>query len=163
MTLEGISCFRDPFYPHLHRARGDEQAEKVGMRVLEYLDGSELADPGDLRTNPQRVPLQDPYSVRCAPQMLGTFADVLDLARRWVQMDINAVTDNPLLFLDLEREYKTMSGGNFHGEPIAFALDFLAIAMSALAGISERRLERLVNPALIAMARKSRANAIGSP
>jgi len=145
MTLEGIRGFRDPFYPHLHRARGHHHAEQVGLRGLGYLDGSELVDAGDLRTNPERIPPQDPYSVRCAPQVLGTFADVLELARRWVQMDINAVTDNPLIFLELERDYKTMSGGNFHGEPIAMGMDFLGIALTELGSISDRRMFMLTD------------------
>jgi histidine ammonia-lyase len=104
MTLEGIRGFRDPFYPHVHRARRHRSAEQTAARVLGYLGGSQLLDPGDLRTDPQRIPPQDPYSVRCAPQVLGTVADTLDLARRWVEMDINAATDNPLIFLELERE-----------------------------------------------------------
>jgi histidine ammonia-lyase len=140
MTLEGIRGFRDPFYARLHRARGHANAERAAARVLHYLDGSELLDPGDLRTNPVRVPPQDPYSVRCAPQVLGTVADTLELARRWVEMEINAATDNPLIFLDLERDYKTMSGGNFHGEPIAMAMDFLRIALVDLGNASERRM-----------------------
>lgn len=145
LTLEGIRGFRDPFYPHLHRARGHAQAEHVGSRIIRYLEGSQLTDPGDLLTDPQRVPPQDPYSVRCAPQVLGTFADVLDMAHRWVEMDINAVTDNPLIFMNLERGYKTMSGGNFHGEPIAMAMDFLGIALTDLGNISDRRMFMLTN------------------
>jgi histidine ammonia-lyase len=140
MTLEGIRGFRDPFYPHLHRARGHRSAEKSAARVLRYIDGSQLLDPGDLRTNPRRVPPQDPYSVRCAPQVLGTVADALDLAHRWVEMEINAATDNPLIFLELERQYKTMSGGNFHGAPIAMAMDFLGIAITDLGSMSDRRM-----------------------
>jgi histidine ammonia-lyase len=140
MCLEGIRGFRDPFYPHLHQARRHARAEQTGARVLRYLEGSQLLDPGDLRTNPERIPPQDPYSIRCVPQVLGTIADTLDLARRWVEMDINAATDNPLIFLDLERDYKTMSGGNFHGEPIAMAMDFLGIALTDLGNMSDRRM-----------------------
>jgi histidine ammonia-lyase len=145
MTLEGIRGFRDPFFPHLHRARGHQSAEATGSRVLRYLAGSQFLDPGDLSTNPQRIPPQDPYSIRCAPQVLGTVADTLDLARRWVEMEINAATDNPLIFLDLERDYKTMSGGNFHGEPIAMAMDFLGIAVTDLGNMSDRRMFTLTN------------------
>jgi histidine ammonia-lyase len=145
MTLEGIRGFRDPFYPHLHRARGHHHAEQTAARVLRYVDGSQLLDPGDLHTNPQRIPPQDPYSIRCAPQVLGTVADTLELARRWVEMDINAATDNPLIFLDLDRDYKTMSGGNFHGEPIAMAMDFLGIALTDLGNMSDRRMFMLTD------------------
>jgi histidine ammonia-lyase len=145
MTLEGIRGFRDPFYPHLHRARGHAGAEQTAGRVLRYVEGSRLLDPGDLRTNPRRVPPQDPYSVRCAPQVLGTVADTLELARRWVETDVNAATDNPLIFLELGRDYKTMSGGNFHGEPIAMAMDFLSIALTDLGSMSDRRMFLLTN------------------
>ena len=145
MTLEGIRGFRDPFYPHLHRARRHASAEQTAARILRYVTGSRLLDPGDLLTNPERIPPQDPYSIRCAPQVLGTVADTLDLARRWVEMDLNAATDNPLIFLDLERDYKTMSGGNFHGEPIAMAMDFLGIALTDLGNMSDRRMFALTN------------------
>jgi histidine ammonia-lyase len=145
LTLEGIGGFRDPFYPHLHQARGHDRAGQTAARVLRYVEGSRFLDPGDLRTDPERIPPQDPYSVRCAPQVMGTFADTLDLARRWVEMDVNAATDNPLIFLDLERDYKTMSGGNFHGEPIALAMDFLGIALTDLASLSDRRMFLLTN------------------
>jgi histidine ammonia-lyase len=140
MTLEGIRGFRDPFLPQVHRARGHAGAERAAARVLSFLAGSELLDPGSLDMDPARIPPQDPYSVRCAPQVHGTIADTLDLARRWVEMDINAATDNPLIFLELPRAYKTISGGNFHGEPIAFAMDFLAIALTELGNISDRRM-----------------------
>jgi histidine ammonia-lyase len=145
MTLEGIRGFRDPFYPHVHRARGHAGAERSAARVLSYIEGSQLLDPGDLRTNPQRVPPQDPYSVRCSPQVHGTVADTLELATRWVEMDLNAATDNPLIFLDLERDYKPMSGGNFHGAPIAQAMDFLGIALTDLGSMSDRRMFLLTN------------------
>lgn len=145
MTLEGIRGFRDPFYPQLHRARGHANAERFAARVLHFIEGSELVDPGDLHTDPLRIPPQDPYSVRCAPQVHGTIADTLDLAVRWIEMEINAATDNPLIFLELERGYKTLSGGNFHGEPVAMAMDFLAIAMTELGSMAERRMFMLTD------------------
>jgi histidine ammonia-lyase len=140
MTLEGIRGFRDPFYPDPHRVRGHQAAARFASEVLAYVDGSELLDASDLRTNPQRVPPQDPYSIRCAPQVHGTIADTLDLVTRWVEMEINAATDNPLIFLNLERSYKTFSGGNFHGEPIAMAMDFLSIALTDMGNMSDRRM-----------------------
>lgn len=145
MTLEGMRGFRDPFYPHIHQARGHEGAENIGAAVLRYIEGSTLLDAGDLQTNPARVPPQDPYSVRCAPQVLGSIQDTLDMARRWVEMDINAASDNPLIFMDLERDYKTLSGGNFHGEPIALAMDYLSIALTELGSISDRRMFNLID------------------
>jgi histidine ammonia-lyase len=81
--------------------------------------------------------------LRCAPQVHGSVRDTLAEARRVFEIELNAVTDNPLVIGD-----EIVSGGNFHGQPLAFALDYLAIALTALAGISERRIDRLVNPAL---------------
>ena len=87
--------------------------------------------------------VQDAYSLRCAPQVHGAVRDTLAEARRVFEIELNSVTDNPLVIGD-----EIISGGNFHGEPLALALDYLAIALTALAGISERRIDRLVNPAL---------------
>lgn len=140
MTLEGARGFRDPFLPHVHAARGHEAAGRTAARVLAYTRGSTLLDPGDLDRDPARVPPQDPYSLRCGPQVTGTVADTLELSRRWVEMDLNAATDNPLIFLELPRDDKAISGGNFHGAPIGMAMDFLAIAFADLASMSERRM-----------------------
>jgi len=140
MTLEGARGFRDPFLPHVHEARGHEAAGRTAARVLAYTRGSTLLDPGDFDRDPARVPPQDPYSLRCGPQVFGSVADTLDLARRWVEMDLNAATDNPLIFVELPREDKAVSGGNFHGAPVGMAMDFLAIALADLASMSERRM-----------------------
>ncbi len=106
------------------------------MRSL--LEGSEIRQS---HIGCQRV--QDAYSLRCIPQVHGPVRDALAEARRVFEIELNSATDNPLVFGD-----EILSGGNFHGESLAFQLDFLAIALSALAGISERRIDRLVNPAL---------------
>jgi len=140
MTLEGVRGFRDPFFAHPHLARGHKSAEVFAQHVLDYVRGSELLDPGDLDTNPARIPPQDPYSIRCAPQVHGTIADTLELASRWIEMEINAVTDNPLIFPELRRGYKALSGGNFHGEPIAMGMDFLSIALTEMGSMSDRRM-----------------------
>jgi histidine ammonia-lyase len=145
MTLEGMRGFRDPFYPHVHEARGHEGAIQTAAQILRYVEGSEVVDEGDLKTNPSRVPPQDPYSVRCVPQVFGSIRDTLELATKWVEMDLNAATDNPLIFLDMERDYKTISGGNFHGEPIAMAMDYLSIALTELGSISDRRMFNLID------------------
>jgi histidine ammonia-lyase len=94
--------------------------------------------------------VQDAYSLRCIPQVHGAARDTLAHCRDVFEVEVNSAVDNPLVFVrDGSRaEGDIISGGNFHGQPLAFALDFLAIALTALAGISERRLERLVNPAL---------------
>jgi histidine ammonia-lyase len=89
--------------------------------------------------------VQDAYSLRCIPQVHGAVRDTVANCRAAFETEANSAVDNPLVFVS---DNAVLSGGNFHGEPIAFALDFLAIVLSALAGISERRIERLVNPAL---------------
>ncbi len=107
-------------------------------RLRALLEGSEIRQS---HIGCQRV--QDAYSLRCIPQVHGPVRDALAEARRVFEIELNSATDNPLVFDD-----EILSGGNFHGESLAFQLDFLAIALSALAGISERRVDRLVNPAL---------------
>jgi histidine ammonia-lyase len=92
--------------------------------------------------------VQDAYSLRCMPQVHGAVRDTLAHCREVMDIEVNSAVDNPLVFLNKDAEADVLSGGNFHGQPLAFVLDFLGIALSALAGISERRLERLVNPAL---------------
>ena len=89
--------------------------------------------------------MQDAYSLRCAAQVHGASRDLLDYVERTVAIELNAATDNPLVLLD-EREI--VSNGNFHGQPVAFALDSLVLAVAELANISERRVERMVNPSL---------------
>jgi histidine ammonia-lyase len=94
------------------------------------------------RENDPRV--QDAYSLRCAPQVFGAVLDAIAFAERVVQVELNASTDNPLVFENGD----VLSGGNFHGQPVAQALDFLGIALTTLQAIAERRVERLVNPDL---------------
>src|SRR5215210_1003125 len=89
--------------------------------------------------------VQDAYSLRCAPQVHGASRDLLDYVAYTVSVELNAATDNPLVLLEHE---ELVSNGNFHGQPLAFALDALAMAVAELANISERRIERLVNPSL---------------
>jgi histidine ammonia-lyase len=124
------------------------------------LEGSEIRES---HRDCQRV--QDAYSLRCMPQVHGAVRDTLANCREIFEIEANSAVDNPLVFIAPDRgatgvparaaeqgseisPAEVLSGGNFHGEPLAFALDFLAIALTALAGISERRIERLVNPAL---------------
>jgi histidine ammonia-lyase len=89
--------------------------------------------------------VQDAYSLRCAPQVHGASRDLLEYVERTITIELNAATDNPLVIVDQD---DLLSNGNFHGQPLAFALDALAIAVAELASISERRVERLVNPSL---------------
>ena len=117
-------------------------------RCAPLLEGSRLATrQGELR-------VQDAYALRCAPQVHGASRDAVDYVCAVVSNELNAVTDNPIIFpaeagsTDPEGIGDILSGGNFHGEPIALAMDFLGIAVSEIANIAERRVERLVNPAL---------------
>jgi histidine ammonia-lyase len=109
------------------------------------LDGSQIRE-----SHRECGRVQDAYSLRCIPQVHGAVRDTLAYCRSVFETEANSAVDNPLVFITDPKSGvgDVISGGNFHGEPLAFALDFLAIALSALAGISERRIERLVNPAL---------------
>lgn len=144
MTLEALSGFRDPFLRETLSVRGHAGAQATADAVLGYSRASRLLD-GSPEHPPLRVPPQDPYSVRCAPHVHGAVRDALDFIGRTVTTELNAVTDNPLIFLSLPRSYKTVSCGNFHGEPIAFAMDLLGIVTSELGSISERRVFKLTD------------------
>ncbi|HLF85804.1 MAG TPA: aromatic amino acid lyase, partial [Nitrospiria bacterium] len=110
----------------------------VAERVRRMLEGSEIRK-SHLECN--RV--QDPYSLRCIPQVHGAIRDSIGFTRNTFEIEMNSVTDNPIVFPD---DGEIISAGNFHGQPIALALDFIAIAMAELGSISERRIERLVSP-----------------
>ena len=138
MTLDALRGTPRAFDPRLHATRPHAGQVESAARLRELLEGSEIRQS---HLTCRRV--QDAYSLRCAPQVHGAVRDSLAEARRIFGIELNAATDNPLV-LDEE----IISGGNFHGEPLAFQLDYLAVALTALAGISERRIDRLVNPAL---------------
>lgn len=139
MTIEALRGITDAFHPAVHEARGYPEQAGVAKRMRNWLEGSRLITrQGELR-------IQDAYSIRCIPQVHGATWQVLDYVREKLEIEINAATDNPLIFDEGET---VISGGNFHGQPVAFAMDFLKIGMSELANISERRTERLVNPQL---------------
>ncbi len=144
MTLESLRGFRDPFFAEVHEVRGHLGAQSCAARVLRYSRDSNLLD-GSRKEPPQRIPPQDPYSIRCAPQVHGAVRDTLAFIRSTVETELNAATDNPLIFLDLDRSYKTVSGGNFHGAPLAYAMDFLSIALTDLGSICERRIFKLTD------------------
>ncbi len=130
----------------IHRARPHAGQLLTAANLRKMLAGSEI---NESHRNCGRV--QDAYSLRCIPQVHGAVRDTLAHCRKVMEIEVNSAVDNPLVFAargGATGEGDVLSGGNFHGEPLAFALDFLGIALSALAGISERRLERLVNPAL---------------
>jgi histidine ammonia-lyase len=138
LSLDALRGTPRAFDERIHAARPHPGQFESARRLRELLEGSEIRQS---HIECRRV--QDAYSLRCAPQVHGAVRDALAEARRVFAIELNSATDNPLVFGD-----DILSGGNFHGEPLAFQLDFLAVALSALAGISERRIDRLVNPSL---------------
>ncbi|MHC1723285.1 MAG: histidine ammonia-lyase [Aminipila sp.] len=139
MTAEALNGIKKAYDHKVHDVRGHQGQKDVANNLLTLLDGSDNAN----ETNPNKV--QDPYSLRCIPQIHGASRDAVQYVYEAVTREINAVTDNPLIFPD---EDEVISGGNFHGQPMALAFDFLKIAIAELADVSERRTERLVNPQL---------------
>jgi histidine ammonia-lyase len=135
LSFDAFNCTTEPLSPQIHSIRAHEGQVLTAKKMREYLAGSSIA----ASTNKQ---VQDPYSFRCIPQVhgatIGVFNHVLDIFMR----EINSVTDNPNVFPD---EDLIVSGGNFHGQPLAMSLDYLAIAMSELANISERRTYQLLS------------------
>ncbi|MGB0006767.1 MAG: histidine ammonia-lyase [Candidatus Sulfotelmatobacter sp.] len=149
------------FDERIHRARPHSGQMKSAANLRKMLEGSQIRE-----SHRECGRVQDAYSLRCIPQVHGAVRGTLAHCREVFEIEANSAVDNPLVFIASKAHVGTaasavqaerssaadsgdvISGGNFHGEPLAFALDFLAIALSALAGISERRIERLVNPAL---------------
>ena len=144
MSIEALAGFGDAFIANIHEARGHPGQIACAARLRALLAGSRLVD-GDIDHDPTRQPPQDAYSLRCTPQVLGAVRDTLAFVRRIVETEINAATDNPLVFTDLpaSRKLKAVSGGNFHAEYLAFASDFLAIVVTEIGNLAERRLFRL--------------------
>lgn len=136
MTSEGLRGITDAYYHRVHEVRPQPGQMKCAKNMLTLLEGSSLTTrQGELR-------VQDAYSLRCIPQIHGASKDAIEYVKGVIEREINSATDNPLIFEDEER---VISGGNFHGQPVALAMDFLGIALSELANVSERRIERLVN------------------
>jgi histidine ammonia-lyase len=138
LTLDALRGTPVAFDPRIHRARPHPGQIASARRLAVLLEGSQIRAS---HLACRRV--QDAYSLRCAPQVHGAVRDVLAQARAACSIELNSATDNPLVFGD-----DVLSGGNFHGQPIAIWLDSLAISLATLAGISERRIDRLVNPEL---------------
>jgi len=135
ISFDAFDCNSDCLYQGLHSVRPHAGQVFTALELRNILEGSEII----LQKKSQ---VQDPYSFRCIPQVHGASKDTFDFVLKTFLLEINSVTDNPIIFPD---EDKIVSGGNFHGEPLAFALDFLAIAMSELANISERRTYQLLS------------------
>lgn len=139
MTMEGLRGIIDAFDEELNVVRGHQEQIDVARRMRTYLMDSNLTTKqGEIRT-------QDAYSLRCIPQVLGASWQALLYTKEKLETEVNAVTDNPLIFSSRK---EVISGGNFHGQPIALAMDFLKMGVAELASISERRIERMVNPQL---------------
>jgi len=140
MTLEGLLGSHKPFLPEIQEVRPHPGQRASAERVREFLADSEL-----VLTHEHCSKVQDPYSLRCIPQVHGAAREGIGFARRILETEINSATDNPLVFVDTGR---IISGGNFHGQPVSLGLDVLAMCLTQLATISERRVEQLVNPSL---------------
>jgi len=139
-TLEALKGSHRPFDPRLQALRPHPGQLSAAANLRGLLDGSEIE-----RSHESCGRVQDAYSLRCMPQVHGSARDGMRFARSILEVEVDAVTDNPIVFPE---EGDVVSGGNFHGEAPALALDLLAIATASLASISERRIDRLMNPVL---------------
>ena len=140
MSIDGLQGSSKPFDVRIHDARGFPGQSVSAKNLVDLLAGSGI---NAAHANCGRV--QDAYSMRCAAQVHGTARDAFAFGHRTFDIEANAATDNPMVFADTE---EIVSGGNFHGAPVALACDVLCLGLVQLATISERRSERLVNPAL---------------
>jgi histidine ammonia-lyase len=145
LTCDALKGTDAAFDERIQKARPHAGQIRSAANLCHMLDGSQIRE-----SHRECGRVQDAYSLRCIPQVHGAVRDTLSHCRGIFETEINSAVDNPLVFVTNpdNAQGDVISGGNFHGQPLAFALDFLAIALSALAGISERRIERLVNPAL---------------
>ena len=140
LSLEALRGSTTSFSPAVHRSRPLKGQQESAANVLQLLEGSAISE-----SHRWCDKVQDAYSLRCAPQVHGACRDLLEYVEATVSVELNAATDNPLVLVE---EGQIVSAGNFHGQPLAFALDVLAMAVAELASISERRTERMVNPSL---------------
>ncbi|MCZ4320000.1 histidine ammonia-lyase [Aequorivita viscosa] len=135
ISVDAFDCNMSPFNALVHLVRPHRGQVKTAEQLLEFLEGSELGLS-------EKKNVQDPYSFRCIPQVHGATKDTIGFVHKTFKTEINSVTDNPNIFV---KEDVIISGGNFHGQPLALALDYLAIAMAELGNISERRTYQLVS------------------
>ncbi|WP_333696095.1 histidine ammonia-lyase [Flavobacterium sp.] len=135
ISLEGFDGRIDPFNALIHLVRPHKGQIETAQRITEFLEGSQII-------HQNKTHVQDPYAFRCMPQVHGASKDTFDYAKRVFKTEINSVTDNPNIFVG---EDIIVSGGNFHGQPLALALDFLGIALAELGSISERRTYQLIS------------------
>jgi histidine ammonia-lyase len=135
ISLEGFDGRIEPFNELIHFIRPHKGQINTAIRIREFLAGSEIISQ-------EKTHVQDPYSFRCIPQVHGASKDAIDYVKNVFKTEINSVTDNPNIFIDSD---EIISGGNFHGQPLALALDFIAIALAELGSISERRTYQLIS------------------
>lgn len=143
MTLEALRGTTIAFDAKIHSIRphpGQIEVAKILRELLDHPRKSEIA-----RSHKDCDKVQDPYSLRCIPQVHGATLETINFVRTTVEREINSVTDNPVVFPD---ENEILSGGNFHGQYLALAMDYLSIAMAEMGSISEQRIEKLINPAI---------------
>jgi len=136
VSVDAIKGSIAPFDPRVHEVRGHWGQMQVAKLLTELLEGSDI-----LNSHIDCDRIQDPYSLRCQPQVMGACLDQLQHAARTLEIEANAATDNPLIFGD-----EVISGGNFHGEPIAFAADMMALAIAEIGALSERRIALMIDP-----------------
>ncbi len=134
ISLDAYDGLLDPFDDKLHRIRPHSGQIETSNNIRKFLEGSQLIQR-------EKKHVQDPYSFRCIPQVHGATKDAIEYVRGVLITEINSVTDNPTIFPD---EDEIISGGNFHGQPLAITFDFLALALSELGNISERRTAQLI-------------------
>jgi histidine ammonia-lyase len=143
LSTDALKGTDAPFDPRIHEARGHKGQIEVAARLRKLMQDSAIRESHRSAEVDHRV--QDPYSLRCQPQVMGACLDVLNSAAATLAIEANAVTDNPLVFAE---DGTVLSGGNFHAEPVAFAADMIAMATSEIASLSERRIALLIDPAL---------------
>jgi histidine ammonia-lyase len=140
LTVEAVFGSSRPFRPEVHALRPHPGQARSARRISALLEGSEI---GASHADDFHHAVQDAYSLRCAPQVHGAVADTLDHMARVLEIEMGSVVDNPIVFPDTA---EVISAGNFHGQPLAFVLDFAAIAVTELGSISERRTDRMLDP-----------------
>ena len=135
LSLDAYNCQMQPFSPLIHAVRPHKGQIKTASQISKFLKGSRLMAQ-------KKSHVQDPYSFRCIPQVHGATKDSLEYIAKTVLTEINSINDNPIIFVEADA---IISGGNFHGQPLAFALDHLKISMAELGSISERRIFKLIS------------------
>ena len=143
LSLEALSGISDAFDERIHQVRPHHGQITSARNIKSLISGSKIIKSSEeVIKNSETRPPQDPYSLRCAPQVLGVARDTLSHLRRIIETEINSATDNPLIFVE---DKACLSGGNFHGQPISVAMDMLGIALTIIGNMSERRIARLID------------------